>query len=61
MARFAGRNKVERKALRGATLTTASPDAVAAVAAPTKAEFDKVVTLVNELKADHNALVSALK
>ena len=32
----------------------------AAGAAPTKAEFDAVVTLVNELKAKHNKLVKQL-
>lgn len=41
--------------------TAASADATAAAdSAPTKAEFDAVVTLVNELKAKHNALVSKL-
>lgn len=34
--------------------------AAAAGAAPTKAEFDAVVTLVNELKAKHNKLVKQL-
>ena len=41
--------------------TVTSANAVAAAgSAPTKAEFDAVVTLVNELKADHNALVEEL-
>jgi len=35
-----------------------SADAVPSVAAPTKAEFDAVVTLVNEIKASINAVVS---
>lgn len=62
MGRLAGRFKRQNKALQGATLTTAAPNAVAAAGAnPTKAEYDVVVALVNELKADHNALVTALK
>lgn len=41
--------------------TVTSANAVAAAStAPTKAEFDAVVTLVNELKADMNALVATL-
>ena len=39
---------------------TAADAAAAAGAAPTKAEFDAVVTLVNELKAKHNKLVKQL-
>jgi len=37
------------------------PDATAAAStAPTKAEFDAVVDLVNELKTKHNALVKRI-
>lgn len=39
---------------------TAADAAAAAGAAPTKAEFDAVVTLVNELEAKHNKLVKQL-
>lgn len=39
---------------------TAADAAAAAGAAPTEAEFDAVVTLVNELKAKHNKLVKQL-
>lgn len=48
---------------RMATLspTTAANATAAAGAAPTKAEYDAVVTLVNELKADLNKVVTALK
>lgn len=62
MARLSGRNKVLRKAVKVATVATAAANAApAAGAAPTKAEYDVLVTLANELKADHNALVNALK
>lgn len=40
---------------------TAKADATAAAStAPTKAEFDAVVELVNDLKAKYNALVDAI-
>lgn len=39
---------------------TADDAEAAAGAAPTKAEFDAVVTLANELKADYNKLVRKL-
>lgn len=39
---------------------TSADAAAAAGAAPTKAEFDAVVTLANELKADLNKLVKQL-
>ena len=40
---------------------TDKPDAAAAAgSAPTKAEYDAVVTLVNDLKAKYNALVGAI-
>lgn len=39
---------------------TAADATAAASTAPTKAEFDAVVTLVNELKADHNKLLKQL-
>ena len=40
--------------------TTATNGSAAAGSAPTKAEFDAVVTLVNDLKAKYNDLVDAL-
>lgn len=44
------------------TTAVASPDAVAAEgAAPTKAEFDAVVTLCNELKTQLNDLITNAK
>jgi hypothetical protein len=60
-SRLAGRNLGLHEELNVPDKLTDSPDAVASVAAPTKGEFDAVVTLVNELKADHNALIMALK
>lgn len=39
---------------------TAADAAAAAGAAPTKAEFDAVVTLVNDLKAKYNALIAKI-
>lgn len=50
-----------RKQRMAALTPTAAPNAVASVAVPTKAEFDAVVTLANELKADLNAVIAALK
>lgn len=41
-----------------AVKVTAADAAAAAGAAPTKAEFDAVVTLANELKAKYNALAA---
>lgn len=38
-----------------------TPDAVASVAVPTKAEFDAVVALTNANKAKINAIIAALK
>lgn len=47
--------------MKEADFKVAAADAAAAAgAAPTKAEFDAVVTLVNELKAKHNKLVKQL-
>ena len=47
--------------LKRSDYTAASADATAAAStAPTKAEFDAVVTLLNELKAKYNALVAKL-
>lgn len=40
---------------------TAANAAAAAGTAPTKAEFDVVVTLANQLKTTVNAIVNALK
>lgn len=39
---------------------TAADATAAASTAPTKAEFDAVVTLANEIKADHNKLLKQL-
>lgn len=61
MGRLAGRNLKLRKQLQISARSVSSPSAVASVAVPTKVEFDAVVTLVNEIKADHNALVADLK
>jgi len=53
--------KTVNKGLTKTTYTATSADATAAAgSAPTKAEFDKVVTLVNELKTKMNKLVSQL-
>ncbi len=41
--------------------TTSDDAAVAAGATPTKAEFDAVVALANELKEKHNALALLLR
>lgn len=38
-----------------------TPDAVASVAVPTKAEFDAVVALANALKVRVNQIIAALK
>ena len=47
--------------MKEADFKVAAADAAAAAGAtPTKAEFDAVVTLVNELKAKHNKLVKQL-
>lgn len=60
-------NKRDRAAFKQITttnlgaLTVSTANAVASVGVPTKAEFDAVVALVNELKADLNALIAALK
>ena len=61
MARLAGRNLKLRKQLQITARSVAAANAVASVGVPTKVEFDAVVTLVNEIKADHNALVADLK
>ena len=59
MARLAGRNMRKQADVNVAARTVSAANAVAAAgSAPTKAEFDAVVTLANELKADHNALVT---
>lgn len=41
------------------TAKVAAADAVASVAVPTKAEFDAVVALANEMKAKLNAIFQA--
>jgi len=47
--------------LTASTYTATSTDPTAAAStAPTKAEFDAVVTLIKELKSKHNKLVSQL-
>lgn len=53
--------KIKSSGLTKTTYTATSTDpAAAADTAPTKAEFDAVVTLVKELKTKHNKLVSQL-
>lgn len=54
--------KAEGLSLTDSTITkTAKADATAAAStAPTKAEYDAVVELVNDLKAKYNALVDAI-
>ena len=54
-----GELKVGGVSASGAKVKAANA-AAAAGAAPTKAEFDAVVTLANELKTKYNALVSSL-
>lgn len=62
MGRNAGREKRERKVILGTTAVVAAPNAVAAAGAtPTKAEYDAVVVLANELKADFNNLINAMR
>lgn len=65
---MSGTNKRDRSVfkqiatLRTGSISVTSPNGVAAAGAnPTKAEYDAVVTLVNELKADLNALIAALR
>lgn len=49
------------KGMTKSTYTATSTNGAAAAGeAPTKAEFDAVVTLLNELKTKHNKLVSQL-
>lgn len=54
--------KAEGLSLTDSTIakTTKADATAAASTAPTKAEFDAVVTLVNDLKAKYNALVDAI-
>ena len=53
--------KKTKIALTKATYTATSTDPTAAAStAPTKAEFDAVVTLIKELKTKHNKLVSQI-
>ncbi len=53
--------KKTKIALTQATYTATSTDPTAAAStAPTKAEFDAVVTLIKELKTKYNKLVSQL-
>lgn len=55
-------NAGKTKAQIVATTAVAAANAVAAAAdPPTKAEFDAVVTLANELKTKLNALITAIK
>jgi hypothetical protein len=62
MGRNAGREKRERKVILATTAVVAAPNAVAAAGAtPTKAEYDAVVLLANELKADFNNLINAMR
>lgn len=53
--------KMKSSGLTKSTYTATSTDPTAAAStAPTKAEFDAVVTLVKELKTKYNKLVSQL-
>lgn len=53
--------KVKSSGLTKSTYTATSSDPTAAAStAPTKAEFDAVVTLIKELKTKHNKLVSQI-
>ena len=53
--------KFKNSGMTAATYKATSADAAeAAGAAPTKAEYDAAVTLLNELKADYNKLVDML-
>lgn len=53
--------KVLKVGLTASTYTATSTDPTAAAStAPTKAEFDAVVTLIKELKSKHNKLVNQL-
>lgn len=53
--------KTKTSGLTKSTYTATSTDPTAAAStAPTKAEFDAVVTLIKELKTKHNKLVSQL-
>ncbi len=53
--------KTKTSGLTKSTYTATSTDPTAAAStAPTKAEFDAVVTLIKELKTVHNKLVSQL-
>lgn len=52
---------LKQSGLTKATYAITSDDATAAAGtAPTKAEFDKVVTLINEIKADYNKFVNQI-
>lgn len=46
--------------MKASTSKVTAADAAAAGSAPTKAEFNAVVTLANELKAKYNALATKL-
>lgn len=53
--------KIKNAGLTKSTYTATSANGAAAAGeVPTKAEFDAVVTLLNELKTKHNKLVSQL-
>lgn len=53
--------KLKVTGLTASTYTATSTDPTAAAStAPTKAEFDAVVTLIKELKSKHNKLVKQL-
>ena len=47
-------------AVKTSAKVAAADGAAAAGSAPTKAEFDAVVTLANDLKAKYNALITQL-
>ena len=54
-------DELKRGSMKASTSKVTAADADAAAgSAPTKAEFDAVVTLANELKAKYNALATKL-
>lgn len=69
MARYTKLTKLQVEELQAAAVklsasiaqVTAANAAAAAGDAPTKAEFDVLVTLANQLKTTVNAIVNALK
>ena len=58
--RFTNLEVTDELKLGSMKASTSKVTAAAAGSAPTKAEFDAVVTLANELKAKYNALATKL-